>query len=222
MRGAIEGPSWSSFDYKVDIASTTSMGSRKYIRSVNVAGDIKTYDVGTLYVATIGQDNTDAVGKLFVDYDVEFFNPIIVNPTLSPKCYSQFDNQAAPTLYLDNVFLHVQATVPTVNSMQIVQAPPGVFNVPAGTYRFSCEFTAVANGGAKVPWELIWEFDGAFTAGTSSYGTLYAADRGMLVSTAYHGNSQPFTASCQVRFQPTDGTLWEGVQGSVRISIHCV
>jgi hypothetical protein len=221
MRGAIEGPSWTSFDYKVDIASTTSMGSRKYIRSVNVAGDIKTYDVGTLYVATIGQDNNDSVGKLFVDYDVEFFNPIIANPTLSPKCYSLFHN-SAPTFYLDNVYLNVQVPTATINSMQLVQAPPGVFNMPAGTYQFSCEFSGLANGAATAPFELIWEFGGALIAGTSSFGALYGSNRGMLSSTAYWGDSQPFTAACKVRFQPTDGTLWEGVTNAVRIAILCV
>jgi len=59
-----------------------TLGRRRYTRpgSVPSTGDLKTYDVGNFYVVGLTSTSTSAyvgqpVGRLFVEYDVEFFTP---------------------------------------------------------------------------------------------------------------------------------------------------
>jgi hypothetical protein len=46
---------------------------------VQEAEDKKTYDLGTLYVYTIGTPDTSLIGKIYFDYEIEFFNPQVNN-----------------------------------------------------------------------------------------------------------------------------------------------
>jgi len=57
----------------------------QYVRSGTLASnlDIKTYDVGTLNVATIGQAGTTTIGDLFIDYDITLSKPQTQNVALS-------------------------------------------------------------------------------------------------------------------------------------------
>ncbi len=64
-------------------SSMFPMGPRKYVRSSIVPfSDLKTYDAGNMFVLAIEENNTDLIGKLYVNYDVELFTP--QTPSLSP------------------------------------------------------------------------------------------------------------------------------------------
>lgn len=72
------------WDHCEFVASSEDLHKLKthYVRSGVVPGtDIKTYDVGKLYVATQGQDATwnNLVGELYVEYDVELLTPQLNN-----------------------------------------------------------------------------------------------------------------------------------------------
>lgn len=47
--------------------------------------DVKTYDIGNLFVCTQGQANTNAIGELYVEYEVE-----LLTPQLSPADLAGF------------------------------------------------------------------------------------------------------------------------------------
>lgn len=74
--GATRGQAWTSFSHRLKHQSMTSY-LKRYVRSeINPTNtDIKTYDVGKFYICTVGQDNTNQIGELYVDYVVEFFTP---------------------------------------------------------------------------------------------------------------------------------------------------
>jgi len=56
--------------------SMFGIGPRRFVRSVLVAGtDVKMYDCANFYFGTVGQVGSSEIGKLWVDYDVEFFVP---------------------------------------------------------------------------------------------------------------------------------------------------
>jgi len=62
--------------------SLANFGGKLYVRSNGTTGsqDIKTYDAGTLTVATVGMQGTNVnVGELWVTYDVELFKPQALN-----------------------------------------------------------------------------------------------------------------------------------------------
>jgi len=72
--GATAGPVWQNLRVHFDKKSMMGLGPRKFVRSTAVAGDSKTFDVGALAVFT-NNGTTAAIGKLWVNYDIEFFSP---------------------------------------------------------------------------------------------------------------------------------------------------
>lgn len=74
--GAVESSAWVNTTCTLDIAAMFPFGPRKMIRQSLVAGELNLYDAANFYMSTIGMANSnDLVGKLWVDYDVEFFIP---------------------------------------------------------------------------------------------------------------------------------------------------
>jgi len=71
---AVSAPIWEPFTFVVDVKEFRALGTRRYIRPTAVAGDLKTFDLGRFYIAS---DNsiTSPCGKLYVEYDIEFFTP---------------------------------------------------------------------------------------------------------------------------------------------------
>jgi len=72
---AVRCPVWSQTDYIADKPDLNKL-PQHYIRSTTVSGtDLKTYDVGNLFVCTSGCADTTALGELYVIYDVELITP---------------------------------------------------------------------------------------------------------------------------------------------------
>jgi len=72
---AVRCPVWSETKYVSDKPDLLKLPQR-YIRSTTVSGtDLKTYDVGNLFVSTSGCADTSALGELYVIYDVELITP---------------------------------------------------------------------------------------------------------------------------------------------------
>lgn len=61
-----------------------------YIRSVAypASSDPKTYDVGVLSISVEGTPNSNLIGELYVDYEVELMQPQLSEIALAPACYN--------------------------------------------------------------------------------------------------------------------------------------
>jgi len=73
----VEEVPWTlEFSTDLDPRALLEPGNRKYVRTGNLAAnlDIKTYDGGNLFVCTVDGSAVNW-GKLWVEYDVEFFKP---------------------------------------------------------------------------------------------------------------------------------------------------
>jgi hypothetical protein len=69
---------WQEFSMPVPLVE--ALGTRRYIRSGTLSAnlDIKTYDLGVLFVATSGIVATSAnIGELYVEYEVELITPVV-------------------------------------------------------------------------------------------------------------------------------------------------
>lgn len=67
---------WNPLAVVMDRADLDKFGVQRFVRSAAVAGtDIKTYDVGNLYVSTIGCADTSNIGSLYLEFDVWFMTP---------------------------------------------------------------------------------------------------------------------------------------------------
>jgi len=73
--GSVAGPVWMSHSLLFNTNSLNSLGPRKFVRGGNVAGDLKTYDSGLLYVSVVNGAVTANIGKIWLEYEVEFFDP---------------------------------------------------------------------------------------------------------------------------------------------------
>ncbi len=74
---AVRSAVWDECSFRGDRQDLKKFGVQRYVRSGSLAAnlDVKTYDVGTLFVATQGEADTTAIGELYVDYDVELITP---------------------------------------------------------------------------------------------------------------------------------------------------
>jgi hypothetical protein len=79
QRAKADGPVWQNFELVCSSQDLKKFGPQKYIRSGSEAGDIKTYDIGNLFVVTENCSNTAANGELYVSYDVELMTPSFSN-----------------------------------------------------------------------------------------------------------------------------------------------
>jgi hypothetical protein len=133
----VEDVPWRNQTCRLSVESMFPSGARKYVRDGNAAGDIRLYDSGTLFVCTLDQADSSAIGKLWVTYDVEFFVPQIENSSPLPS------NAFLATLASDQSYT---STVPAVigfdtiiyNSLGISNTS-GVFTLPRGAYKITAD-----------------------------------------------------------------------------------
>jgi hypothetical protein len=74
--GAVRCAVWSEIEQRSTADDLKKMAPRLYVRTTNLASnlDIKTYDVGNLFIATVGA-TAITVGELYVEYEVELTSP---------------------------------------------------------------------------------------------------------------------------------------------------
>jgi len=111
--------------------------TRKFTRPCLVAGDIKTYDMGKLYIITNNCANTNPIGKLYLEYDFEFFVPnSSPDPSTTPQQTSFFIQNATQTVST-GVATPVLWDSKVFDALGFGSATAGVFTPPAGCYRIS-------------------------------------------------------------------------------------
>lgn len=75
--GAVRGPPWESFDLSCSKADLQKLPQRFIRLGINdlATKDNKLYDTGNLFLFTAGQQNSNLVGELYVEYEVDLFTP---------------------------------------------------------------------------------------------------------------------------------------------------
>jgi hypothetical protein len=141
--GTVEDVCWKVIRASLDVRAMMGLGPRRYVRTAAVAGDIKTFDVGKMFLITNNEADTSPIGKLWVEYDIEFFvpqnSPSTSTAPLSTSALLIASDQALTT-----------ATPATANFAVIAGNDPlgigpgssGVFTPPAGSYRLAVFMTA--------------------------------------------------------------------------------
>ncbi len=131
--GAVEGAVWKDHACVLNPAAMHELGPRKFVRSHLVGGDIRTMDVGNFYVSTIEEADGSAIGKLWVDYDVELFVPQLeASSTPKPVTASYFYVDAS-TSFSTGVAAPVSNWTASANFLAVSETN-GVFTPPAGVY----------------------------------------------------------------------------------------
>jgi hypothetical protein len=126
------------------------LGNRKQIRYFNVPGDVNIYDAGIMYVCTLGQASTAEIGKLWVDYEVEFHIPQSIPITPMSRDLSFFE---VPSVVLvDSAWTALVYTdIPpymSTNPLGVVMQPGvAAFTLPLGAYRITIAWSVTSDPG---------------------------------------------------------------------------
>lgn len=70
--GAIEGPPWATLEFRLNPAR---FNYQKFFTRVGGLANVELYDPAFVYVGHVAFDNNAVVGRLFVEYDIEFMTP---------------------------------------------------------------------------------------------------------------------------------------------------
>ncbi len=121
---AVRSAVWDECCYRSDALDLSKFGVQRYIRTGNLSPnqDVKTYDVGNLYLGTQGEADTSPIGELYVDYDVELITPQTGDDApASVRIVTSSASRVAPFTGSQTVYgdLSVTATSTTVTFNEI-------------------------------------------------------------------------------------------------------
>jgi len=135
MAGSVEDVPWRDQVLTFSPQDMFPMGPRKFTRSSAVASsDLKTYDVGQLFVGLAGCTDANTIGKLWVEYDVELYIP--QNPLTGN--FGGIGSSALLTLHATESLLTGVAKLISFDTIAYdgisVTNTGGSIVLPAGTY----------------------------------------------------------------------------------------
>lgn len=137
--GAKEGSAWNDIECVLDPAAMNALGTRKFIRTGFVGTDIKTFDSGNFFMCTTEQVGTDVIGKLWVEYEVEFFTPQLAsNSQLASASRNSFYTLTGAQTLTTGVAATVVYTTAVSNAIGLTNAS-GLFTLPNGAWKVSVQ-----------------------------------------------------------------------------------
>jgi hypothetical protein len=132
---AVTNPLWNPISFVCDPASLHLFTPRRFVRNCLVAGDIKTFDCGNMFIATDNSATTPC-GKLYVEYTVDLYTPQLEpSQALVPSQTSNYYKTGLQT-FLKNTDTAV-TFVKLFDPFNWVLAS-SAFTAPAGVYWIVC------------------------------------------------------------------------------------
>lgn len=132
--GAIINPCWQPACLQFDLSGMMGLGPRRFVRTCAVAGDVKTFDIGTLAVCSNNETGTTVIGKLFLEYDFEFFIPQNDPSPATSSLYTSFLTRAAAQTIPTGVVTAIDYDTTVFDPLGLGTDAAGVFTPPAGAY----------------------------------------------------------------------------------------
>jgi hypothetical protein len=133
----VDGSVWRIFQLVVPVAHLPILYTRNQMVS---GGDLKTYDIGQLHVATEGCADTSDHGYLEVEYDVELIDKQVGGS--SNVAQSGYSVNLSSNFSLSSATAVIQFDEEVVNGLEATNSS-GVITVPAGNYLVIATLTIV-------------------------------------------------------------------------------
>lgn len=195
---------WRDICCDLNPRSMMNPGPRKFVRPCAVAGDIKTFDVGKLFIWSNNEVGTANVGKVWLEYDFEFFVP---------------QNSPAPS----TTPLYVSALQVASSNQTFTTATPAVVKFDTALYDPLNTFVGASNGTLTPPAGVYrLDYSGSFTDSSSETfttvvgilknGTLFQNLQQSTVGAAVAGQQQCLSLRGVV---PCNGTDTISIQASL-------
>jgi hypothetical protein len=168
---------WEPLAYSCSVRDIHSSSKELYIRSTNVAGDLKTFDAGRFFFL-INNGSGSTCGKLYVEYDIELLIPQLGPATyLTPVGTGYFSSITAQTITKN---IDTAITLPTATyapwSLPVTVSNTTV-TPPAGCYRVSMEINVTDDTAETCLYWAEFRLNGSPTPtfGPRSYATTTTA-----------------------------------------------
>lgn len=175
---AIEDACWKTIHCELTPTAMFPLGPRKYVRTMNQAGDVRTFDAGSMFVCTNEEPNTNGIGKLWVSYDVELFVPQTAPSTFGATQTTYLQGTAAAQVLNTTVEKKVAWDV-TIDALSINPTGAATFTPPAGAYNWDLAVQVTDSVAETAQIYLIMYRDGAVDHASESHtpaGTMHQAD----------------------------------------------
>lgn len=188
--GASENNTWALQSMEAKVADMHAPGVKKFIRTAMVAGDLRNFDAGKFLFGTVAQADTAAVGKLWVDYDVDFFVPqLSPSDTSGPRSNSFFTVQADQTFA--TTVREAVDFVSVYDPLNFGAQAAGLWTPPAGVYRldWNAAFADTSAENFTVSVELLKN-------GASLAEPLIVADKEAAIAAGYIAVSGHWIVTC--------------------------
>lgn len=142
MRDAVQDVCWKNVEMRLDPNAMMALGPRRFVRAGNEAGDIKTFDVAVVNICTVNITGSPNIGKIYLDYDIEFFIPqnsptIVQTPSQATVIQSGVHTLASGIpAFADGLLIYY-------NCLQASVTGPGnnAILLPPGSYKISWKAT---------------------------------------------------------------------------------
>lgn len=139
---AVENSVWKDLVCDLDPNAMFPLGPRKLIRSAMIGSDQNLYDAAAFYLCTVEEADASAIGKLWVDYEVEFFvpqnSPADTSGPTKMSWYALSGDQTLSTGVTTAVLFDTIINDP----LKIGTPAAGVWTPPAGVYQIRLELAA--------------------------------------------------------------------------------
>lgn len=218
-----DGMPYQTLNLKLNPYQLHEMSVAKFVRTGPVPGgtDVKTYDAGNVWIATVGQSASGLIGELRVEYTVELLVPsLYTGLTVTNNSVSYSVNPAAVNITTSSTWQSFVLTAPGSNldglggqgwGTSTVTFPPGAYMIYA-----SGSFANASNSINTVGLRIL--IDGANLPGVPTQNTLAGAtwfvtqcnDQGFFVP------ANPWTLQVQLFANWTSGTCTGAVQVTVQ------
>jgi hypothetical protein len=206
--GCVEDVPWRNQMLNFKKVNMFPMGPRKFLRDQKVGGaDLKTYDVGALYLGTVEEASAAAIGKLWVHYDVEFFIPQSLGSSVPiAKSLSLYSRAAAQTI-TTATWTDIEFDTTVVDGLGIGNGTSGVFTLPKGAYLVQAKGNFQDNA-TEAFTGILRIFRDAVTVDQSSFNNSSSAAPSQSMSCQYYVTSDGTnTVKVQVYLVGAAGTL---------------
>lgn len=167
---AVEDVCWKEVCSELDTSAMFGIGPRKQVRRGPISADLSTYDAALLSVCTVGMatDNVQ-VGKLYFEYEVEFYVPQSTQSALPQQNRVTQMNIVPQSLSSGQTeTFNVDFIVNPLGLTQIGNKGPILF--PSGNYRVDYFPTVTVPGGEDYAVSTRLALDNTVTAYVTSTG----------------------------------------------------
>lgn len=127
----VEGPVWKDLKCNVNLSGAHNV-KRRFVRNGPEVGDAHMFDALTMYVITNDCANTNPLGKIWVEYDISFYLPVVTPSDPISRGCCLFTNSVDQAIPMTTPTAVIFGT--TVCNPFNIQYAAGLFTPPRGMY----------------------------------------------------------------------------------------